>query len=183
MKKNGHLGIWAALKEIHPEGEEQRCWNHKIINVLDRFPKKVQPEARELLKAMPYAETHKQCGKLKASFILRYRKNYSKACEILENDWERMVTFYSFPKEHWVHLRTTNIVESPFAVVRLRTAASKRFKKVENATAMIWKILQVAQKSWRKFKGSEVLNAVYEGKKFVDGLQISEMKTKEKLAA
>lgn len=166
---DGHWGIWAALKEIHREGEEHRCWNHKIINVLDRFPKKVQPEARELLKAMPYAESRKKCEKLKTSFFIRYRQDYSKACEILENDW--------------VHLRTTNIVESPFAVVRLRTAASKRFKKVENATAMIWKVLQVAQKSWRKFKGFEILNAVYEGKKFVDGLQIFEVITKEKLAA
>src|SRR3989338_10202478 len=102
---DGNLGIWAALRDIHPRGEEQRCWNHKIVNVLDRFPKRLRGEARELLCLIPYAETQKECEKRRDDFIDRYKSDQTKACEILMNDWERMVTFYSFPKEHWSHLR------------------------------------------------------------------------------
>ena len=89
-------------------------------------------------------------------------------------DWERMVTFFSFPKEHWVHLRTTNIVESAFSAIRLRTDAAKRYKRVDNATAMIWKLLRVAEKSWRRLKGHWLLEAVLEGKKFGGGVQVKE---------
>ncbi len=166
---DGHLGIWSALSEIHPKGNEQRCWNHKIRNVLDCFPKRIRSEAAEYLKRVPYAETLKECVKRRDAFIERYGKSYPKAAEKLLRDWDRMVTFYSFPKEHWVHLRTTNVVESPFSSVRLRTDAAKRFKKVQNATAMIWKLLQVAEKSFRALKGFWLLADVYAGKKFVDG--------------
>lgn len=180
---DGHLGIWAALGEIHPEGEEQRCWNHKIVNVLDALPKKLQSEAKELLKQMPYEETRAQCEKKRDQFIHRYQKNYPKAAQKLMNDWERMVTFYTFPKEHWRHLRTTNIVESPFAAVRLRTSASKRFKKVESATAMIWKLLQIAEKSFRKLNSPELLPAVYEGKEFKNGIAVKTKTEDQKVAA
>jgi transposase-like protein len=94
-----------------------------------------------------------------------------KAVERLTDDWERLVTFYQFPREHWPHLRTSNVVESPFATVRLRTTAAKRFKKVENATAVIWKILQVAESTFRRLKGAELLPAVYAGAQYVDGVQ------------
>ena len=92
-----------------------------------------------------------------------------KAVERLADDWDRLVTFYHFPREHWPHLRTTNVVESPFATVRLRTTAAKRFKRVENATALIWKLLQVAESTFRKLKGAEILPAVYAGTRYVDG--------------
>jgi transposase-like protein len=120
---DGHLGIWAALGEIHPIGREQRCWNHRSCNVLDKLPKKEQPAAKQLLRAMSYADSRAECEKQRDRFISRYRKNYPKAAETLVKDWERLVSFYAFPKEHWVHLRTTNIVESPFDMVRLRTNA------------------------------------------------------------
>lgn len=95
-----------------------------------------------------------------------------KAVDRLEADWERLVTFYQFPREHWVHLRTTNIVEAPFAAVRLRTTAAKRFKKVENATALIWKLLQVAESTFRKLKGTELLPAVYTGAPYHEGFSV-----------
>jgi putative transposase len=94
-----------------------------------------------------------------------------KAVERLADDWERLVTFYQFPREHWPHLRTTNVVESLFATVRLRTTAAKRFKKVENATALIWKMLQVAESTFRRLKGAELLPVVYAGVQYVDGVQ------------
>ena len=180
---DGHLGIWSALSELHPEGKEQRCWNHKIKNVLDCFPKRVRAEAGEYLKRIPYAESLSECERLKDVFINRYRKDYPKAVEKLLSDWDRMITFYSFPKEHWVHLRTTNVVESPFSSVRLRTDAAKRFKKVQNATAMIWKLLQVAEKSFRTLKGFWLLPAVYKGKQFADGTLKSQQKVLERIAA
>ena len=181
---DGHLGIWSALSEIHPKGKEQRCWNHKLRNVLDCFPKRIRGEAAQYLKRIPYAEALKECVKLRDAFIERYGTNYPKAAEKLTRDWDRMVTFYSFPKEHWVHLRTTNIVESPFSSVRLRTDAAKRFKKVQNATAMIWKLLGVAEKGFRTLKGFWLLADVYAGKTFVDGKKVKhESKALERIAA
>lgn len=180
---DGHLGIWSALGELHAEGKEQRCWNHKIRNVLDCFPKRLRAEAAEQLKQLPYAETLAECERRRDAFVSRYRKDYSKATEKLLSDWDRMVTFYSFPKEHWPHLRTTNVVESPFSSVRLRTDAAKRFKKVQNAAAMIWKLLRVAEKNFRTLKGHWLLPDVYSGKTFVDGVVKKETKVLERMAA
>jgi putative transposase len=179
---DGHLGLWAALGEQYPTLAEQRCWNHKITNVLDAIPKKHQTEARTLLCALPYAETQAACETLQGEFTSRYRKLAPKAVERLADDWERLVTFYQFPREHWPHLRTSNVVESPFATVRLRTTAAKRFKKVENATALIWKILQVAESTFRRLKGAELLPVVYAGAQYVDGVQRS-MSKQQKMAA
>ena len=177
---DGHLGIWAALAEQNPDGREQRCWNHKSMNVVDHLPKTEQPAGRQLVHAMAFAKSRAECERKRDQFIRRYKKNYPKAGETLLRDWDRMVTFYEFPKEHWVHLRTTNIVESPFDAVRLRTNAARRFKRVDNATAMIWKLLRVAEKTWRHLKGSDLLQEVYDGQQFVDGIKVV---TKSKAAA
>jgi putative transposase len=168
---DGHLGIWAALGEQQPTAAEQRCWNHRITNVLDAVPTKHQAEARTLLCAMPYADTQAACEELRAQFDQRYRQLAPKAVERLGGDWERLVTFYQFPREHWRHLRTTNVVESPFAAVRLRTTAAKRFKKVDFATAMIWKVLRIAETTFRRLNAPELLPAVYAGVKYVDGIK------------
>jgi putative transposase len=144
---------------------------HRITNVLDAMPKKHQAEARMLLCAMPYAETQTECESLRADFTHRYRKLAPKAVERLADDWERLVTFYHFPREHWPHLRTSNVVESPFATVRLRTTAAKRFKKVENATALIWKLLRVAESTFRRLKGAELLPDVYARGQYCDGIK------------
>jgi transposase-like protein len=146
------------------------------------MPKKHQAEARTLLCAMPYAETQAACEVLRAEFTTRYRKLAPKAVERLADDWDRLVTFYQFPREHWPHLRTTNVVESPFATVRLRTTAAKRFKKVENATALIWKMLQVVEATFRRLKGAELLPAVYAGVQYGDGVSRSTSR-QQKIAA
>jgi putative transposase len=169
---DGHLGIWAALGELHPAGAEQRCWNHKIVNVLNALPKKEQAEAGERLSAMMYAKSRSACERKRDEFILRFKKTDPKACATLTRDWERLVTFFDYPQEHWIHLRTTNIVESPFNAVRLRTDAARRFKKVENAEAMIWKLLLVAQKSWRALNAPRLMRDVYDGKPFKDGIAV-----------
>jgi len=166
---DGHLGIWAALGEIHSAGGEQRCWNHKLTNVLNALPRKTQPQAAEALKAMPYAETQAECERQRDAFVRLYRKTDPTAVDTLLRDWDRMVTFYAFPKEHWIHLRTTNVVESPFASVRLRTDASRRYKRVEGAQAIIWKMLRVAEQAWRRLNAPELLPLVASGTPFTDG--------------
>ncbi len=113
----------------------------------------------------------------------RYQNSYSKAAETLVRDWERMITFYMFPQEHWPHLRTSNVVESPFAAIRLRTDAAKRYKRVSNATAMIWKLLRVAEKSFRRLKGHDLLPEVFQGKQFVDGFPLKAKNKSEQVAA
>jgi putative transposase len=171
---DGHLGIWGALRDVDLGAEEQRCWNHKLTNVIDQLPRKEWPEARKLLRKIPYAETEKECERLRDQFAARYRKAYPKAVETLCRDWERMVTFYRFPQDHWTHLRTTNPVESPFSAVRLRTDAAKRYKKVVNAEALIWKILMIAEKKFRRLNSPELLEAVHRGQQFVDGIALEE---------
>jgi transposase-like protein len=182
---DGHLGIWAALAGVFPEVAEQRCWNHKIINVLDALPKKLQSEARELLCRIPYAATLREAEQLREQFRSRYDQQQPKAVETLERDWDRLVAFYAFPKEHWKHLRTTNPVESPFAAVRLRTAAGKRYKKVANATALIWRVLLVAEKAFRRLDHPELLPEVAEGTLYEDGERVPRINhlTEKKVAA
>jgi putative transposase len=142
---DGHLGIWGALSNVYPQAGEQRCWNHKIVNVLDKLPKKVQGEAKGRLQKIAYSQSLPEAEGNWSQFLKWCQEgHYQRAAETLERDWDRMLTFFSFPKEHWKHLRTTNPVESPFASLRLRTDAAKRYKKVNNATAVIWKMLLLA---------------------------------------
>jgi putative transposase len=170
---DGHLGIWGALSNVYPGALEQRCWNHKIINVLDKLPKKAQGEAKRQLQKIPYAESQKEAEKDRDKFLQWCQQGgYQKAAETLERDWERMVAFYRLPKEHWKHLRTTNPVESPFAALRLRTDAAKRYKKVDNATAVIWKMLMVAEQRFRRLDAPERMKRVYLGLQFQDGIEV-----------
>jgi transposase-like protein len=170
---DGHLGIWGGLANVFPDAKEQRCWNHRILNVLDKIPEKNHAQAKLLLKPIPYAETRKEAERLKGGFQAWCRKkDLPNAAELLDEDWDRMVAFYSFPKEHWKHLRTTNVVESPFAVVRLRTGAAKRYKKVANATAVIWKVLLVAEHTFRRLDSPHLLAEVAQGANYVDGVGV-----------
>jgi putative transposase len=109
---DGHLGLWATLGEQYPTLAEQRRWNHRVANVLDAMLKKHQVEARTFLCTMPYAETRAECEALREQFTRRYGKVAPKTVERLADDWDRLVTFDQFPQEHWIHLRTTNVVES-----------------------------------------------------------------------
>ena len=170
---DGHLGIWGALNNVYPGVLEQRCWNHKVMNVLDRLPKKAQVQGKLGLQRIYNAKSRREAENERDNFTSWCKKGcHQAAMEAIERDWERMVTFYQFPQEHWKHLRTTNIVESPFAGLRLRTQASKRYKKVANATAIIWKMLMVAEQRFRKLDGPEKLEQVYLGTEFKDGVEI-----------
>lgn len=177
---DGNLGLWGALAQVFPEASEQRCWNHRIVNVLDKISKKEQPQARLLLKSIPYEETREDAEKLKRKFqAWCEKKGFRDAAKLIDKDWERMVTFYSFPKEHWKHLRTSNVVESPFAAVRLRTEAAKRYKKVENATAVIWKTLLIVEKRFRRLDHPELLAEVAEEVIYVNGVRVKRDEAEE----
>ena len=174
MLADGGLPIWSAVDQVWPEAAQQRCWNHKILNVLNDLPKRVQGAARALLTQIPTASTRQQAQRRRDRFVARYGEAYPAAAATLERDWERMVTFYDFPEAHWKHLRTTNPVESPFASVRLRTNAGKRYKRVQGATALIWRLLRVAETRFRKLNAPELLPAVYAGRRYQDGKPIQE---------
>jgi transposase-like protein len=184
LMADGHLGIWSAWAQVFPEALEQRCWNHKILNVLDRIPRRLQAAAKPLLTKIPYAESRADAERGKAAFRHWCEAHgCPEAAQALERDWERMLTFYSFPKQHWIHLRTTNPIESPFAALRLRTDAAKRFKKVPNATAAIWKLLMVAEKTFRRLNAPELMRELYLGAVFVDGVRQTKNQETKKAAA
>ena len=177
---DGHLGIWAALRNVYPEAAEQRCWNHKALNVLDKLPKKRQGEAKGQLQQMAYAESRRQAEERRDKFVQWCQKEgCNAAAETLTRDWERLVTFYQFPKEHWKHLRTTNVVESPFAALRLRTDAAKRYKKAENATAVIFKLLMLAEGRFRRLNAPERIQQVFLGVQFQDGIEVNQKMVQE----
>lgn len=178
---DGNLGLWGALAAVYPESAEQRCWVHKLRNVLDQVPKAVQPEVLGALREVMYATTRATAERLRRRFATRYAR-WPKAVAALERDWMRLTTFFAFPGEHWIHLRTTNIIESPFAAVRLRTSAAKRFKRVDHATALIWKLLLVAERSFRTLTAPDRCAAVGRGLTFIDGKPAEEDAT-EKTAA
>ena len=180
---DGHLGIWGALAAVFPEAAEQRCWNHRILNVLDKLPRNRQAEARSLLTKIPYAATREEAERQKRAFqAWATKRGQAEVGRALDRDWERMMTFYQFPREHWKHLRTSNPVESPFAAVRLRTAAAKRFKKVENATAVIWKTLLIAEKTFRRLDAPELLADVASGVVYVNGIRAVNRRDQEAAA-
>jgi transposase-like protein len=168
---DGNLGLWSALRNVFPGAAEQRCWNHRVVNVLTHVPRQRQGEARELLTKIPYQASERQARKQKRVFQnWCVGRGYERAAELIDENWEQMVTFYQFPRDHWRHLRTTNVVESPFAALRLRTDAAKRFKKVANATAVVWKMLLVAERKFRRINSPELLPAVAAGQQYHDGL-------------
>jgi transposase-like protein len=169
---DGNLGIWGALTNVFPGAAEQRCWNHRLVNILDRVPKPQQPAAKLRLRQIMYAESREDAEKEKASFQKWTQgKGFAVAGTLLDQDWDRLVAYYDFPSEHWKHLRTTNPIESPFQAVRLRTSAARRYKKVENATAVIWKTLRIAESRFRKLNAPERLVDVARGVRYENGFR------------
>ncbi|HEU0049149.1 MAG TPA: IS256 family transposase [Nitrososphaera sp.] len=174
---DGNLGLWAAVGEVYPQAKEQLCWNHKMLNVIDAVSKKEQVAAKTHLNAMMYAANRQEAFGERKKFEQAFRHN-AKAVKTVVENWDRLTTYYDFPAEHWKHLRTSNVVESPFSRVRLRTAASRRFKSQTNATCLIWKTMMVAEMSFRKLNAPELVEKVAQGTKYNNGQEV-----KEKVAA
>ena len=169
---DGALGFWKALGEVWPKTREQRCWVHKTANVLNRLPKSQHAKVKRALQEIWMAETKTDADAAFDAFIESYEVKYDKAAECLEKDREALLAFYDFPAEHWKHLRTTNPIESTFATVRHRTIRSKGCLSNNTARAMVFKLIDGAQKNWRKLDGHNQLPKIIQGVKFTDGLEV-----------
>lgn len=166
---DGALGFWQAVKEIFPETKHQRCWVHKIKNVLDKMPKSVQAEAKDMLNEIQMAATRKDAEKAFDEFIEVFGDKYYKAAECLKKDRKELLAFYDYPAKHWKHIRTTNPIESTFATVRLRTKSTRGHGTEETTFMMIYKLLEQASKRWQKMWGYKLIPLVLNDVKFFDG--------------
>jgi len=171
---DGALGFWGALEEIYPKTRQQRCWVHKTANILDYLPRSVQPKAKAALHEIWMAETRAQALVAFEQFVGAFGAKYPKAVECLTKDREALLAFYDFPAEHWVHLRTGNVIESTFASVRHRTDRTKGCLTRAGMLAMIFKLGQSAEQSWRRLRGFEWLGKVIDGVKFRDGIEVQQ---------
>ena len=170
---DGALGFWAALDEVYPETRHQRCWVHKTANVLNYLPKGVQPKAKKALREIWMAEERVSAHKAFDHFVQLYRAKYPKAVACLEKDREALLAFYDFPAEHWVHIRTTNPIESTFATIRHRTDRTRGCVSRNTLLAMLYKLGMSAQKRWHRIQGFDHLAKVIDGVKFRDGVEVS----------
>jgi len=166
---DGNLGFWAALRDVYPETKEQRCWKHKLANVLDKLPKRLQAKAKEQLHEIMYAPDRASALEEIAVFEQEYSARYPKAVETLCKDQEQMLTFFDFPAEHWRHLRTTNPIESTFATVKARTKKTKGAGSRKAGLAMAWKLLMAAQQRWRRVNAPHLVALVKAAVAFPDG--------------
>ena len=166
---DGALGFWAAVREVFPGTREQRCWVHKTANVLDKMPKSVQSKAKSMIHEMWQAPTKQKALEAYRHFCRAWAEKYPKAVECLQKDEEQLFTFYDFPAAHWVHIRTTNPIESTYATIRHRTKRTKGCGSRTATLTMIWKLAMEAQKTWRRLMGYQSIPLVIEGQRFVDG--------------
>jgi len=170
---DGALGFWKALDEAFPSTRHQRCWLHKTLNVLDKFPKSVQPNAHKDLHEIWLAPDQATAETAIAAFAEKYAPKYDKAVECLIKDRETLLTFFDFPADHWDHLRTTNPIESVFATVRHRTVRMKGALSQDTARLMVFKLVMAASKTWRRLQGQNQLPKVIQGVKFQDGIEVA----------
>jgi putative transposase len=175
---DGALGFWKAVGEVWSKVREQRCWVHKTANVLNKLPKSVQPKAKTALQNIWMAETRNDAEAAFDRFIEFYEAKYDKAVACLRKDRDVLLAFYDFPAEHWKHLRTTNPIESTFATVRHRTIRSKGCLSNKTALAMVFKLIEGAQKSWRRLDGQNQLPKLIANVAFKDGIEVSTQQSK-----
>ncbi len=169
---DGALGFWKAVSKVWPETRHQRCWVHKMANVLNKLPKSVQPKVKSALHDIWQAETRAQAYQAFEQTVKRFSAKYPKAMECLSKDKEQMLAFYDYPAEHWQHIRTTNPIESTFATVRLRTAKTRGCVSRDSILSMVFKLSQSAEKRWRRLRGFKMLADVVQGIRFKDGIRV-----------
>jgi putative transposase len=172
---DGALGFWKALPKVFPTTCSQRCWVHKTANVLDKLPKRLQPRAKEAIHDIWMADSREAANQAFDRFLATYGAKYPKACQCLAKDREELLTFYDFPAEHWIHLRTTNPIESVFATVRLRHRRTKGSGSRTACLAMVHQLMLSASKRWRLLNGSNLLLDVIAGVQFIDGVKSQEV--------
>jgi len=169
---DGALGFWKALDEVFPGTRHQRCWCHKVSNVLDKVAKSVQGAMKNDLRNVYLAPSRAKAETAIDAFVEKYRAKYGPAVECLIKDREALLAFFDFPAEHWVHLRTSNPIESVFATVRHRTERTKGSLSPKTAKLMVFKLIDAASKTWRRLKGTNQLPKLIAGVKFTDGIEV-----------
>ena len=170
---DGALGFWKALDEAFPSTRHQRCWVHKTLNILDKLPRSVQPNARQDLREIWLSPDRAKAEFAIGAFAEKYAPKYDKAVDCLLKDRDALLTFFDFPAEHWTHLRTSNPIESAFATVRHRTVRMKGALSQDTARLMVFKLVMAASKTWRRLQGQNQLPKVVDGVKFRDGIEIA----------
>ena len=166
------LGFWAAARDVWPTTQGETCWVHRIANVLDKLPKRLQPKAKRALHTMMYAESRAACQAEITAFVAEYAAKYPKAVDSLTADQDRLLTHFAFPAEHWGHLRTTNPIESTFATVKLRQRVTKGAGSRTAGLTMAFKLLTMAQQRWRRLNAPHLVAQVRAGIRFRDGLRV-----------
>ncbi len=179
---DGALGFWKALPQVFGETRAQRCWVHKSANVLNKLPKHLQPKAKSDLHQIWMADTQENAHLAFNLFVQTYQSKYPKAAECLNKDKEALLTFYDFPAEHWIHLRTTNPIESTFATVRLRTAKTRGCVSRASILSMVFKLARSAEQRWQLLRASELIARVIAGVQFKNGV-ITETENHQRVAA
>jgi putative transposase len=169
---DGALGFWQAIEEVWPKTCGQRCWVHKTANVLNKLPKSQQPKAKRALKEIWMAETKRDALVAFDAFVETWGVKYDKAVACLIKDRDALLAFYDFPAEHWKHLRTTNVIESAFATVRHRTVRAKGCLSNKTALAMVFKLAEAAERSWRRLNGHKQLPKIILGVRFANGIEV-----------
>ncbi len=166
---DGALGFWAGVRDVWPETRHARCWCHKMANVLDKLPKRLQPRAKALLREAMYADTKQHASEAIDHLAEEFGSKHPKAIACLRKDEELLLTHFDYPAEHWKHLRTTNLIESSFATVRLRQRVTKGAGSRNKALLMAFKLLDMAQRRWRRVNRAELVPLARAGVTFIDG--------------
>jgi len=184
MIGDGALGLWSAIREVpeFKDTKEQRCWVHKIANVLNHFPDRLKPKVKSMLHDMMKAESESMAIKGKKEFEKNFHEKYPKAVECLMKDWDKVTTYFSFPASHWQSIRTSNPIESAFATVKLRTKTTKGAGSTAMAEAMAFKLLTEAEKKWRKIKGFKKIEKLLGGGVYKDGILVEKDGDQEAVA-
>jgi transposase-like protein len=180
---DGALGFWKALREVWPKAAEQRCWVHRTANVLDKLPKRLQPRAKKHLHEIFQAETKEVAEEQVRAFAREYRDRYPKAIASLMKDEEKLLSFYDFPAAHWQTIRSTNVIESAFATVKLRQRVTKGAGTRTRGLTMAFQLLAMAEKRWRKIRSPHPVQHVLDGMKFLDGRTVTEETDEERKSA
>lgn len=181
---DGAMGFWAAIEEVFPQTAHQRCWFHKMGNVLNALPKSLQGRAKADMQAIWMAATRDEAVTALGNFVERYKAKYPKAVEKIEKDRDSLIAFYSFPAEHWQHIRTTNPIESTFATVRHRTSRTRNCVSRPTFLGLAFKLIEEAEKSWRKIRGADKIELLLKGVPFKDGEPVQDdLPVQQKLAA
>jgi transposase-like protein len=180
---DGALGFWGALTDVFPETTRQRCWVHKMANVLNALPKSAQPAARAALADVRDAEDREHAVEAIERFKTAYEAKWPKAVEKVTKDADALLAFFSYPAEHWVHLKTTNPIESTFATVRLRTKVTKGPGSRAAGLAMAYKLIESAQTRWRMVNAPELVALVRAGVVFEKGVMAERSEADENVVA